>query len=897
MSATGDEKKSIDTKKALQNIQTQKAMSNVTGAEQVGQPKRADITITTSNINIERIQRQKEQATKNVALAATALSTINKNIELLRTGPSKFTVTDSVTGETRKAVGRDIDELKALRADIMQNVLSTDAFLQQAPNVIKYYENKKEYAKTGKDGSTYSVTFLATSGEEQKESFDTRKEARAFADALNLASEDKAKTRATERAFIGLTLSEAASVVKQKRKGALITKGYETVTDSKQIEELIEKGRISPEQSVILSKGGEIELRTIDTQKQQLRYREAIDDQVTVLLDRGQKALGNTNVSSNLGKRGKPLTEDELKDAINRANYMKYATTAGVIIGAGASIDPRTYIDLGKSGVKAVLNPAQAIASTAGVAIALKTAYDTDPIATSGLLLGSVMGSYMTQRVLGPSVKAFYQKGIVPAKTKIYGKITDATQTFYEALKADTPTDIAQALQYPLFNELAQAKKFKPISDNILKTISDDPLAAPSFFDKGPQMSLWDQFRQWKKFDFKYIPADPSKATTGVYNDYVEFLKIQEKYLSSALQKGRTTGTFGEFIQAKKVIVEPGTSNLLDMGLLYFIAKKAKLDSKTEATLIQATVGKYTTPLSETFKLKGDVNDYTVSSVNEQARAFFDMFGPKDTGARLTEENVRIALKAFKEAVELEKTGPMAIQVEAEAVYRTLINSGVSKSKATSIASEYAFGLVTISAMKTASPSEVKDYMGALQMVMADLIQSNVIISNDMVADLTTQFNRALQTEQIQSFQSLFDKADSLNKQFLASGEINDVEYKNIIDETQILIQPQKIDELQDITPILEPAQILEVPPKITPPLVLSVKQKKKRRELNLALFSGKKLLYRVNYQYKGGRQENIGPLEARSLPDALGKAQRKRTGNKTLPTVITVTFIGEKRK
>ena len=85
--------------------------------------------------------------------------------------------------------------------------------------------------------------------------------------------------------------------------------------------------------------------------------------------------------------------------------------------------------------------------------------------------------------------------------------------------------------------------------------------------------------------------------------------------------------------------------------------------------------------------------------------------------------------------------------------------------------------------------------------------------------------------------------------------------------------------------------------PTPTPPLPLTPKQRETRRKLNLQLFAGKKQLYKVNYQYKGGRKENIGPFEARSLPDALGKAQRVRSGNKTLPTVITVTFIGEKRK
>ena len=836
MSATGDEKKSIDTKASLAKIaqakirkaeleQQARASANKarvelaaqkaakkavkdagkTGSERVGGPKSAKITAKVSDINIERIQKQTIQAQDNIALAETIINTIDDNIALLRTGPSRFTVTDPETGITRKAIGRDIDDLKALKADILKNVAATDDFLKQAPAVIKYYEDKKVYAQTKKSGQTYNVTFFTTTGEKQVEKFTNRNNAQSFASELNRVSHDKAKTRATERSFIGLTLSEAAAVVRQKRKGTIIKTGTEIVTGTKQIEALIEQGRISPEQSVVLAKGGEIELRTVDIQKQPVRYRETIKDQVSILLDLGQKALGDTKITGSTGKRGAPLSESELKDVINRANYLKYSTAAGVIIGVGASLDPRTYIDLGKSGVKAVLNPAKALASTAGVAIALKTAYDTDPIATSGLLIGSVVGSYVTQRVLGPSLKTFYQKAIVPSKTKIYGKITDATKTFYKALQADTPQDIAQSLQYPLFNEIAQAKKFKPISDNILKTISNDPLAAPSFFDKGPQLSLWDQFRQWNKYDFSYIPADPSKATVGVYNKYVEFLNIQAVYLGVRLAKGLDTGTYGEFIQAKKIIVDPTTSNLLDMGLLYFIAQKAGKDP----TLITATAGEYTTPLSETFKLKGDFDDYKSSSVSDQARAYFELFGPKDS-PRLTDEQVKIALKAFKEAINLEKNGPMAIQIEAEAVYRTLVKSGVSKNRATSIASRYAFGLVSISAMKNASPSEMKDYMGALQMIMADLKQENVSISNDMVADLTAQFNRALQTDQIDSFKSLGDKADALNKQFSETGIINDEKYGDLIDETQEVMDLSDVEQAEDVTPILEPAPVIE---------------------------------------------------------------------------------------
>ena len=938
MSATGDEKKTIDVKASLAKInqtkidkaeankranvaatkqavkqtaekiqddskkreiasQSKKTTERVptvkrTGAERGGDHKSSRITGKVSDINIERIQKQTKQATENIALAEKTINTIDDTIALLRTGPSLFIVTDPDTGETRRAVGRDIDDLKALKADILKNVASTDVFLQQAPSVIKYYEDKKVYAQTKKSGTKYKVTFLTTTGDKQVETFTSKKEAQEFASALNKVSQDKAKTRATERSFIGLTLSEAADVVRQKRKGDIIKTGTETIKGSEQIEALIGQGRITPGQYVVLGQGGEIELKTVEVSKQPKRYREIITDDVTVLLDLGQKALGTTKINGSTGKRGAPLSESEIKDAVNRGKYLAYATAAGVIIGVGSSLDPRTYIDLGKSGVKAVLNPAKALASTAGVVIALKTAYDTDPIATSGLLIGSVVGSYVTQRVFGPSVKTFYQKAIVPTKTKIFGKISDATKTFYMEFQADTTKDIAQALQYPMFNEIAQAKKFKPISDNILKTISSDPLAAPSFFDKGPQLSLWDQFRQWNKYDFSYIPADPSKATVGVYNKYVEFLNVQAAYLGGRLAKGLNTGTYGEFIQAKKLIVEPKTSTLLDMGLLYFIAQKAGKDP----TLITATAGKYTTPLSETFKLKGDFNDYKASDVTDQARAYFELFGPKDS-PRLTDEQIRIALKAFKEAINLEKTGPMAIQVEAEAVYRTLIKSGVSKNRATSIASRYAFGLVSISAMKNASPSEMKDYLGALQMVMADLKQENVNISNDMVADLTAQFNRALQTDQIKSFQSLVDKADALNKQFLETGVINDAKYGDLINEIQAVMGVTDVKQAEDVTPILETVPIIEPVPEESTTLKLSLKEQKKRKEMGSSFTRGKVRLYEATYQHKAGRTETIGPIQARSLFDATQKAQRARRSSKQIPRKGSIRLIGETKQ
>jgi len=115
LSASGDEKRSVDVNKALQaiNIKTQ-----------------------TANI------------TKNMAVAADQLSQINQNIDLLRTGPSKFTVTDTKTGETRQAVGSDIDKLKALKSDWLTYVKEGAAYVKAAPKVIKSLEEKTRETTT-----------------------------------------------------------------------------------------------------------------------------------------------------------------------------------------------------------------------------------------------------------------------------------------------------------------------------------------------------------------------------------------------------------------------------------------------------------------------------------------------------------------------------------------------------------------------------------------------------------------------------------------------------------------------------------------------------------------------------------------------------------------------------
>jgi len=113
-------------------------------------------------------------------------------------------------------------------------------------------------------------------------------------------------------------------------------------------------------------------------------------------------------------------------------------------------------------------------------------------------------------------------------------------------------------------------------------------------------------------------------------------------------------------------------------------------------------------------------------------------------------------------------------------------------------------------------------------------------------------------------------------------------------DEEETTITTQKT--VQETATEEEPEPTPEEKPIETPPLRLSPKDREKRREMNLSLYRGKKVLYDVNYSFKGGKTQRVGPLEARSLADALGKAQRRRMSNKTLPRVIVVNMIGERK-
>ena len=137
--------------------------------------------------------------------------------------------------------------------------------------------------------------------------------------------------------------------------------------------------------------------------------------------------------------------------------------------------------------------------------------------------------------------------------------------------------------------------------------------------------------------------------------------------------------------------------------------------------------------------------------------------------------------------------------------------------------------------------------------------------------------------------------------QDFSESKLNDLSLPDIaalIDFPTAEINAQTQETIQDIiqlpqdTPYPPPPLTPEIiePSKITPILGLGPAEIKKRKEMNLQLFHGAKAKYRVSYP---DLKQVIGPLEARSLSDALGKAQRQRKMGKRLPRTIIVELVG----
>jgi len=148
------------------------------------------------------------------------------------------------------------------------------------------------------------------------------------------------------------------------------------------------------------------------------------------------------------------------------------------------------------------------------------------------------------------------------------------------------------------------------------------------------------------------------------------------------------------------------------------------------------------------------------------------------------------------------------------------------------------------------------------------------------------------------------EKLRELNKQKIKSDEALVIITEPSVTETEIPIvvpvEDSSIRSIQEQVPaqaqeqeiIQVPAQI-EASPVTTPLLRLSKFELEKRRAMNLSLHNGRRMLYRVSYP---DLKQVIGPLDARSFPDALGKAQRQRRTAKKLPRTIIVDLIGERK-
>ena len=95
---------------------------------------------------------------------------------------------------------------------------------------------------------------------------------------------------------------------------------------------------------------------------------------------------------------------------------------------------------------------------------------------------------------------------------------------------------------------------------------------------------------------------------------------------------------------------------------------------------------------------------------------------------------------------------------------------------------------------------------------------------------------------------------------------------------------PRKATPEDDPDPTPPP----EDTPEPTPPIILSKEEQEKRREMNIQLYNGAKTDWRVTYHYPKGKTETVN-VEARSLPEAIAKAQRKKRPNMNHPRLTDI--------
>ena len=901
-----------------------------TGAERVAtgvtKVRVPEITARVAEVGIGRVQKNIEQVLETTPKVQENITKLSENISNLSKAPGRYTIEDPNTGVVRPVTGSDIERMMTQKADLEKWLTDSSEWLVEAQADITGLEYVRDWARSEKAGSKYVVRFVSDTGKAHTIEFDTETEAELYTAKLNAVILDKAITRTGERTFVGLSLQEAAEVIRQEKKGPVkVTEGKIIVgTGNYQlIEELIEQNRVSPEQVVEWSKGNQIEVKIITSEpiakakEGYAAFDKIIGDQITLIQDdiRVSKEkyfdAGIDLYPTKIGRaRTAPLTGEEWAAVVARADITGRGFIIGSITAAAAMIDLRTPVKVVKGVGEWLKSP---IASTVATATALKVAYDVDPLVTSGVALGAVTTAVMLNVALRP-VKSVVLQGTKKAVGGTLKRIHGATEAFWEDLKVPSTGDLAMDLKAEVFRELAMRARMSPADPNTLKVLAD-PLAAPALFESGPS-NFWDSFRHWAKFDFTYIPADPSKATTGVYNKYVEFLNIQAAYLSDRLTRGRTAGTFGEFIQTKKVtlqtftvadvvgdmlVIRPptGIEQLrINMGYLsrpffYWLVKKMPMglkgpvDAATIATLIEQ---------GELPELRFD-KDYRIDgrTYEEYVKVFKNLTA--EDAPTFTKEQLETALRAFHEAITLETEGPMAPLVQTALIEKYLTDSGVSKAVASTLASDYAFGLVVLSSMSIAPTSEIPTLMADFGKVL-DRIEgvSDAAIRHEMMADLLSQLSLDIQLGKIRGLQPLMDKALRLQKHLEDTGEIDTVLYNELMRDITDISPVQVQDEAIDIiTPIVIPPEqvVVEEPPKKPdePRLPRADKDIEDPAKLRLRLWAGPKERYRVKFSYPAGRGETL-TVEARSFPEAVNKGQRGRRGNRYLPSVVDVTRV-----
>lgn len=806
--------------------------------------------------------------------------------------------------------------------------------VRDAKAELKEYKKKvKKAEKEGKIKYTYSVTYYEGSTRKTK-TFNSEAEAQKFADKINKQATEIAQHRQRERGFQGLTLQESAAVIRQERaeKGKTIqTTRTLGPGDTQRIEELIEKGQLTPAKTIEYSQRGKTTVgvtttekaaKPITIEKAKAKAGKIVSDSVTLLLASAEvksKKLDPKLAPEKTWSRSRPpLTKEEREQVLIRADMLKDYVVAGTILGVAATLTPKTWTSLPKDAVKFARNP---VAVTVATAATLNAAYKADPLMTSGLLLGSTIGSAAVFKGAG----YVWRYGVKPPIGMVGGKVKTLVNPTIKKLGA-----VAKETYSTLGTKAAATFRNTPIDDAI--QLNKLILEPNELYSRGPRLSLWDQYRQWKKLDFAYVPADPNIAVQslrlakgvkqeaayiaaagrmGVHNDFVEFLKIQSLYLKDRIQVGKTTGTFGEFLAAQKIKPLDAPVGILSQARIWYMLQQAKT-AKNQAQIDAATSGlvftkgKMTTPFSDYFKTL----DSAASTKAEQAEAlqklkdYWRQFDPEGGTIRYpTPWEQEEAIKFFKELARTDSPLGM-VDTEATALYTTLLKKGVSKAKATEAASNYATTLTIIAAMQTASPEDTRRYLQHLAESMNRLkalkLDKNTHFS--VTTDIMNRIAIGIEDDSFKGLNPLLEKLDSITKSLEKTGELNEEKYKALLGELVKTLDITDITDIQDTTPIEiveetpeqtvgEIQEIIEETLEETQKLNLSKADQEKRREMNLQFYMGPKQMWAIDYGFPRGPGRST-TVEARGMVDAMSKAQRATTPSRYLPNVVDIKLL-----